>query len=174
MNPGLIQVYTGDGKGKTTAAIGLAVRAWGQGLRVAVFQMLKAGNSTGEQLALAALKPQIAVYPLGNGRFIYGRDPEPNEIEQANQGWRQLVQLAYSGTIDLLIIDELSHAVNCKLLTLETVLTFLRNKPKNLEVVLTGRTMPEPFLAIADLVTEMKAVKHPYQSGITARKGIEY
>ncbi|HYH02654.1 MAG TPA: cob(I)yrinic acid a,c-diamide adenosyltransferase [Bacillota bacterium] len=174
MNPGLIQVYTGDGKGKTTAAFGLAIRAWGRGLRVAIFQMLKPGNSTGEQLALAGLKPEIRIYPLGNGRFIYGREPEASEIEQTIDGWQDLVALATSGAVDLLIIDEISHAINCGLIEIDRVTAFLSNKPEILEVVLTGRAMPVPILEMADLITEMKAIKHPYQKGIAAREGIEY
>ena len=174
MKPGLIQVYTGDGKGKTTAAFGLAIRAWGRGLRVAIFQMLKTGNSTGEQLALAGLKPEIKICPLGSGQFIFGREPLAAEIEQTLAGWRELEALAASGTVDLLIIDEISHAINCGLIEIDRVTAFLKHKPQSLEVVLTGRAMPDPILELADLITEMRAIKHPYQKGITAREGIEY
>ncbi|TCL74079.1 cob(I)yrinic acid a,c-diamide adenosyltransferase [Hydrogenispora ethanolica] len=174
MEKGIIQVYTGDGKGKTTAAVGQAVRAHGRGLRVIIFQLLKAADGTGEQSALAALNPPLPFQPLGSGQFIFKREATPEEIAQAEAGWEEIRRAIRSGAYDLIVIDEFSHALNKKLLPPESVLEVLREKPAGLELVLTGRNMPEAVLELADLVTEMRLIKHPYQKGIGARKGIEY
>ena len=174
MNQGIIQVYTGDGKGKTTAAVGLAVRAWGRGLRAKIFQFFKAPGGSGEHWALPVFSPTIPIYPLGSGEFIINRGPNPEELAQAQRGWTQIEETLHDNAVDLLVIDELSHAINNGLLKLETVLDTLRHRPKGIELVLTGRNMPAPILELADLVTEMKAVKHPYLEGIEAREGIEY
>lgn len=174
LKKGLIQVYTGDGKGKTTAAVGLAVRAWGRGLKVRIFQMLKAPGSSGEHWAVVVFQPSLPIYPLGTGEFIVNRRPTAVEIEKALAGWMQIQETIAAGGIDLLVIDELSHAINVGLLGLEMVLVTLRQKPPELELVLTGRDMPAEILEMADLVTEMKAVKHPYNSGLEARSGIDY
>lgn len=174
MKRGIIQVYTGDGKGKTTAAVGLAVRAWGRGLRVKIFQFLKAPGGSGEHWALPVFSPTLPIYPLGSGEFIINREPNPEELAQAGRGWTQIEQTLHGDAVDLLVIDELSHAINNGLLKLETVLDTLRHRPQEVELVLTGRDMPEPILELADLITEMKAIKHPYQEGFGAREGIEY
>jgi cob(I)alamin adenosyltransferase len=171
---GLIQVYTGNGKGKTTAAFGLALRAFGRGLKVIVFQMMKAVDSSGEQLALNGISPMLQVIPLGSGEFILGRKPTRAEIDLARNGWARVEAAIRAGNSDLIIIDELSHAINYGLLQLATVISCLKQKPESLELVLTGRAMPEAILAIADLVTEMKMIKHPFNRGIGAREGIEY
>jgi cob(I)alamin adenosyltransferase len=171
---GIIQVYTGDGKGKTTAAIGQAVRAWGRGLRIKVFQFLKVPEGSGEERSLMALKPSLPIYPLGTGQFIINRTPTEQEIEQAVNGWCKITTAILDEENDLIVIDELSHAINHRLLDLDTVMAVLKQKPPGLELVLTGRDMPLPILELADLVTEMKMIKHPYQKGCKARKGIEY
>jgi cob(I)alamin adenosyltransferase len=174
MQPGIIQVYTGDGKGKTTAAVGLAVRAWGRGLKVKIFQFLKAPVGSGEEQALIALKPALPIYPLGTGQFIIDRAPSQAEIQQAISGWQKITEAILDEDNDLIIIDELSHVLNLKLLNPELVLEALKQKPAGLELVLTGRDMPEAILEIADLITEMKMIKHPYREGFKARAGIEY
>ena len=174
MKQGIIQVYTGDGKGKTTAAIGLAVRAWGRGFKVKVFQFLKAPGGSGEETSLSALKPSLPIYPLGTGRFIVNRAPTAPEAEQALNSLRIISAAILEEDNDLVVIDELSHAINQRLLDLETVMAILTRKQPGLELVLTGRDMPEPILELADLVTEMKMIKHPYQKGFKAREGIEY
>lgn len=166
----MIQVYTGDGKGKTTAAIGLAVRAKGQGLKVGVFQFLKAGE-TGEAQTLRALG--ILFQQYGSGRWLINRQPEKEEIALAAKGLDDVVEAITAG-YHVLILDEISHAINFGLLPLEKVLALGKTLPAEQELVLTGRAMPEELLAIADLVTEMKAVKHPYERGIGPRRGIEY
>jgi ATP:corrinoid adenosyltransferase len=174
MKQGYIQVYTGDGKGKTTAAIGLAVRAWGRGKRVKVYQFLKAAGGSGEHWAFMVFDPPLPIYPLGDGEFILTNKPSAEEIEQAVAGWKQIEQAIYSGVNDLIIIDEISHAIAIGLLEMNMVLPTLRKKPAGLEFVLTGRDMPVAILELADLITEMKSVKHPYQYGVEAREGIEF
>lgn len=174
MKQGLIQVYTGDGKGKTTAAIGLAVRAWGRGLKVKIYQLLKAAGGSGEHWALMVFDPPLPLYALGSGEFIFTNKPTSKEIEQAVTTWRQIDQAICSGENDLIVIDELSHAINKGLLDANMVLSTLVKKPTGLELVLTGRDMPVSILELADLITEMKMVKHPYQHGFEAREGIEF
>jgi cob(I)alamin adenosyltransferase len=174
MKQGFIQVYTGDGKGKTTAAIGLAARAWGRGLKVKVYQLLKAAGSSGEHWTFMAFDPPLPVYPLGTGEFIFNRKATPAEIEKAVIAWQQIDAAIISGENDLIVIDELSHAMNKGLLDANQVLTTLMKKPAGLELVLTGRDMPASILELADLITEMKMVKHPFQRGFEAREGIEY
>ncbi len=170
----MIQAYTGDGKGKTTAAIGQAVRAYGRGWRVIVFQFLKPEGGSGELLTLAGLRPPLPVRPLGTGEFIINRPPTPEEIRRAEEGWDQVVRAMNSREYDLVVVDELSHAVNTGLLKVDRIAVDLDRRPKELSVVLTGRNMPGPLLAGADLVTEMRLVKHPFRKGIAAREGIEY
>jgi len=174
MKSGIIQVYTGDGKGKTTAALGLALRAWGHGLRIVIYHFLKTAHSTGEEAALKALQPGIPEHYLWNGNFLINRAPNQEELEQVAADWKDISRAILSEAFDLVILDELSHALNTKLLALDEVLTTLKIKPAEVEVVLTGRAMPAPLLEIASLVTEMQQIKHPYQNGIRARKGIEY
>jgi len=174
MQSGTIQVYTGDGKGKTTAAIGLAVRAYGRGLKVKVFQFLKAPGGSGEHWAFLSFNPPLHIYPLGIGEFIQNRPPSSKEIVLTTEGWKQIEKAIFSNTLDIVIVDELSHVINQKLLPLEKVLTVLKQKPARLELVLTGCDMPGEIIDLADLVTEMKLVKHPYQKGLPAREGIEY
>ncbi|NLW55269.1 MAG: cob(I)yrinic acid a,c-diamide adenosyltransferase [Firmicutes bacterium] len=166
----MIQVYTGDGKGKTSAAMGLAVRAKGQGLKVGVFQFLKAGE-TGEKEALRALG--ILFQQYGSGRWLINREPDKEEIALALKGLADVAEAIAAG-FQVLILDEISHALNYGLLPLEKVLALARTLPAECELVLTGRDFPAELLALADLVTEMRAVKHPYARGIGPRRGIEY
>ncbi len=174
MMTGIIQVYTGDGKGKTTAAMGLAVRAWGSGLKVKIFQFLKAPGVSGEGRTFRTLKPPLPVYPLGSGQFIINRSPSQAEIQQAVSGWEKISKAILEENNDLIVIDELSHTLNLKLLDPAKVLAVLKQKPSGLELVLTGTNMPAAVLEISDLITEMKMKKHPYQKGFQAREGIEY
>lgn len=174
MKQGIIQVYTGDGKGKTTAAIGLVTRAWGRGLKVKVFQFLKAPGGSGEHWAFLGFNPPLHIYPLGTGEFIQDRPPTPKEIALTADGWKQVEEAILSDTLDIVVVDELSHVINKGLLPLETVLAVIKQKPARLELVLTGRDMPKEIIEAADLVTEMKMVKHPYQKGLSAREGIEF
>ncbi|HBE80058.1 MAG TPA: cob(I)yrinic acid a,c-diamide adenosyltransferase [Firmicutes bacterium] len=174
MKQGIIQVYTGDGKGKTTAAIGLAARAWGRGMRVKVYQLLKAAGTSGEHWAFMVFDPPLPIYALGTGEFIFTRKPTPLEIEHAVKGWELIEESILSNGNDLIVIDELSHALNIGLLDVNTVVSTLMKKPAGLELVLTGRDMPPSILELADLITEMRMVKHPYQQEFQAREGIEF
>jgi cob(I)alamin adenosyltransferase len=174
MNQGIIQVYTGDGKGKTTAAIGQALRSWGRGFKIIFYQWLKPSGVSGEQIAMAALEPVIPVYHLGPSGFIINRAPNPEEVERAKEDWNRVRKTIYSGEYDLIVIDELSHAINTGLVQAEEIRETLLNKPAPVELVLTGRAMPESIVSIAALVTEMKQIKHPYSTGLPAREGIEY
>ena len=166
----MIQVYTGDGKGKTTAAFGLALRARGQGLRVEIFQFLKK-EASGE--VKAARELGIGVYQYGSGSWLIDRAPTEEEKRLAARGLEEAAAAARNGC-QVVILDEVSHAVNLGVLPFPALLGFIEELPAGVELVLTGRAMPEELIARADLVTEMKEVKHPYQKGIKARRGIEY
>lgn len=170
---GLVQVYTGDGKGKTTAALGQALRAVGQGLTVYMAQFIK-GQETGELLAAKRLAPDLTIRQFGLGKFIAGREPSPEELEMAQAGWAEIARSVDSGEYDIVILDEISHAIRVGLIGVEQVLEMLNRRPRQLEVILTGRGMPRDLIEIADLVTDMVAVKHPYEQGIRVRKGIEF
>lgn len=174
MQSGIIQVYTGDGKGKTTAAIGLAVRAYGRGLKIKVFQFFKAPGGSGEHWAFLSFNPPLHIYPLGTGELIQNRPPSSKEIALTAEGWKQVEEAIFSDKLDIVVVDELSHVINQRLLPLDKVLAVLKQKPVRLELVLTGRDMPYEIIDLADLVTEMKLVKHPYQKGLPAREGIEF
>ncbi|NLY91820.1 MAG: cob(I)yrinic acid a,c-diamide adenosyltransferase [Firmicutes bacterium] len=167
----MIQVYTGDGKGKTTAAVGLAVRAHGQGLRVAVFQFLKTEQDNGEAHVLRRLG--ILCRQYGSGRWLFNRKPDREELVLAAQGLAD-VERAVNAGYQVVILDEISHAVNLGLLPGEKVRSLAAKLPADVELILTGRDMPEELLKMADLITEMRAVKHPYTQGIGARRGIEF
>lgn len=172
MEKGYLQIYTGDGKGKTTAALGLALRAAGAGLRVYIGQFVKDMKYHEVQLIEQAL-PQIAVEQLGRGCFI-DRPPDEKDRQAALEGLDHVRRLMESGRYDLMILDELSIAIVCGLMTEEQALDLLDARPDSLELVLTGRYMPQSLLDRADLITEMKEVRHYYAAqGLLARDGIE-
>ncbi len=168
MPKGLIQVYTGDGKGKTTAAIGLMVRAHGSGLKVGLIQFLK-GLASGELNSLKALG--IPFWQFGRGEFIKS-EPSPEDKKLAQMGIEKVEAIWQD--FDLLVLDEISYLITFKLVGEEYILDLLRCKPDHLELILTGRDMPPSLIQQADLVTELKKIKHPFDVGITARRGIEY
>lgn len=172
MEKGYLQIYTGDGKGKTTAALGLALRAAGAGLRVYIGQFVKDMKYHEVQLIEQAL-PQIAVEQLGRGCFI-DRPPDEKDRQAALEGLDHVRRLMESGRYDLMILDELSIAIVCGLMTEEQALDLLDARPDSLELVLTGRYMPQSLLDRADLITEMKEIRHYYAAqGLLARDGIE-
>lgn len=173
LKKGLVQVYTGDGKGKTTAAMGQALRAIGRGLRVYVGQFIK-GRETGEMLALQRLQPNIIFRQFGSGKFIRDRRPDPEELAAASQAWNEIISVVDNGEFDMVILDEISHAVRTGLIELEKVKEVIVSRPSHVELILTGRNMPQELIELADLVTEMVAVKHPLDRGVPARKGIEF
>jgi cob(I)alamin adenosyltransferase len=167
-----VQVYTGEGKGKTTAALGLALRACGSGLKVFLVQFAK-GRPSGELAALARFSDLVTVRQYGREGFIVG-EPKPEDRDLARAGWREARRVAGGGGHDLLILDEIGIALHYGLVDTAEVLALVRDKPAGLELVLTGRRMPDEILQAADLVTEMREVKHYHARGVPARKGIEY
>jgi cob(I)alamin adenosyltransferase len=168
---GCVQVYTGDGKGKTTAAVGLAVRAAAAGLRVFFGQFIKAGDSSEIQF-LKQLCPNVTLEAFGRGRFIRGQ-PAPEDIALAREGLQKLRAALQSGRYDLVVADEANGAVAAGLFPVAELLALLDLRPPNVELVTTGRNAPPALVERADLVTEMKCVKHCFQAGIPARRGIE-
>lgn len=171
---GLIQVYTGNGKGKTTAALGLGLRAVGHGNKVFVVQFLKGRQNTGELTSTQNFGDSFVVEQYGSARFLRERQPTAFEYDLSKRGLERIKEILGSGQYNLIILDELSHGINKGLLGLEDVLSLLRDRPRNVEFILTGSNMPEEILNIADLVSEIVEVKHPYRQGIRARKGIEW
>ena len=169
---GLFQVYTGDGKGKSTAAFGLALRAAGHGMKTVVIQFMKQGTS-GEVLACKNMLPLIEVYSFGTGNFIKQGNILPKDRKAAEDALDKAASLIKSG-IDILILDELNTAVYYELVDEGRALDLIKSRPINMEVISTGRYAPMSFIENADLVTEMREITHPYSQGIAARCGIEF
>ncbi len=172
----MIIVNTGNGKGKTTAALGLALRAWGQGMRVLILQFIKGNCHYGELDALRALPPgRIEIAKLGRGftRRDTGVTKEEH-LKAIKNGLQRARQEIKSGRWDMIILDEINYALKFGLVEKEEVLSLLREKPEKLHIVLTGRDAAPEVVKIADLVTEMKEIKHPFQKGVKAQKGIEF
>ena len=170
---GYIQVYTGNGKGKTTAALGLALRAAGHGFRTYFGQFLK-GHKYGEIEAAKLLSPLITIEQFGRRGFIHvTENPDEEDIERAKVGLKKCLKAMLSGKYRIIVLDEINVAVYFKLLSETEVHEFLDQKPEGVEVILSGRYASPSFIRRADLVTEMKEKKHYYQKGISARKGIE-
>jgi len=168
---GYVQVYTGDGKGKTTAAIGLAVRAVGAGLTVFIGQFVK-GMEYSELKALERLGPQLLVRQYGRKSFVHNK-PTDEDFRLAREGYEDVRRAINSQQYDLVILDEANIAVYFSLLTVEDLLALIDGKPDSVELVFTGRKADPRLLERADLVTEMHEVKHYYKKGIVARDGIE-
>lgn len=170
---GLVQVYTGNGKGKSSAAFGLALRAIGRGLKVYIIQFIKGGFDYGE-LYLVDKLPNLTLKAFGRGKFVTAKPPEKEDVKLAEEAFQLAKEVVESGKYDIVILDEINVALNLKLVSLEKVLQLIKNKPKHVELILTGRYAPNEIIDIADLVTEMREVKHPFNRGYEARKGIEY
>jgi cob(I)alamin adenosyltransferase len=184
---GLIHVYTGDGKGKTTAALGLALRAAGCGFCTYVCQFLK-GQEYGELEAVrwlatgapdGAARPPITIERFGQPTFVHvsadgASSATAEDVRLARAGLDAARRAMSSGRYEMVVLDEINVALYFRLLTVQEVLEVIDNKPEGLELVLTGRRVPDEILARADYVTEMREVRHPYQQGIKARKGIEF
>ena len=173
LEKGLVQVYTGNGKGKTTAAFGLALRAIGRGLKVYMIQFIKGGFDYGE-LYVADKLPNLQLKAFGRGKFIIQKPPAQEDVKLAEEAFQLAREIIEKGQHDMVILDEINVALNLKLISLEEVLEMVRNKPEHVELILTGRNAPQRIIEAADLVTEMKEVKHPFNKGLEARKGIEY
>ena len=173
LEKGLVQVYTGDGKGKTSAAFGLALRAIGRGLKVYIIQFIKGGFDYGELYVVDKL-PNITLKAFGRGKFVTQQPPSEEDVRFAEEALQLAEKTIKSGEYDLVILDEINVALNLKLISLEKVLELIKGKPKHVELVLTGRYAPKEVIDAADLVTEMREVKHPFKKGCQAREGIEF
>lgn len=171
---GYVQLYTGCGKGKTTAALGLALRASGHGIKTYIGQFMK-GGGYGEEKAISMLKPYITIESFGKKGFVHVREGANDEdVRLARYGLERIRQVILSGEYGIVILDEVITAIFFGLLSKEEVLGLIREKPENVELILTGRYAPQEIIDASDLVTEMKEVKHYYSKGILARPGIEY
>lgn len=170
---GYIHVYTGNGKGKTTAALGLALRAAGHGFKTYFGQFLK-GQDYGELSAVHKLSPLITIEQFGRKGFIHvTENPDQEDIDRARQGLDKCTRMMESRKYRIIVLDEVNVAVHFNLFTEQDIHAFLDKKPDSMEVILTGRYAPESIIRRADLVTEMKEIKHYYKKGIQARIGIE-
>jgi cob(I)alamin adenosyltransferase len=170
---GFIQVYTGNGKGKTTAALGLALRAVGAGYRVFIGQFIKQDNYSEIETLKSHFREAITVRQYGLGCFIV-ETPTEEDMEAAQKGLDDIEEAVNSKNYDLVIMDEVNIATYYNLFPINDLITILKNKPKHVEVILTGRKAHPEVIRIADLVTEMKEIKHYYHKGAEARKGIEF
>jgi cob(I)alamin adenosyltransferase len=169
---GLVQIFTGDGKGKTSAAIGAVIRALGHGLKVYIGFFMK-GRPSGERDILSRL-PNVTMERFGGGGFVDRANIKAEEREQAKRGLAAASKAMLSGNYDLVVLDEINLAVAWKLVERDEVLKLIDNKPEGVELILTGRQADSKLIQSADLVTEMLKIKHPYDEGVRAREGIEY
>jgi len=172
LEKGLVHVYTGPGKGKTTAALGLGIRAVGAGLKVYMIQFMKGRRYS--ELDSLRNTPNFTIVQYGRDEFVSKEKPEKIDIDLAQKGFAHAKEIIKSEKYDLVILDEINVAVDFKLIDLKDVLKLIKEKPKKLELVLTGRYANPELVKVADLVTEMLEIKHPYQKGVKARKGIDY
>ena len=168
---GYVQVYTGTGRGKTTAALGLAIRAVGAGLKVYIGQFIKKGNYS-EIRILKTRFPEVTIKQYGRGCFVKGK-PLPEDVRAAKRGLSELRKTMLGKHYDLVIADELSPAVSAGLLNIEDVLRLIDDKPEHVELVITGRGAHQRLVRRADLVTDMRNIRHYFAKGVRARKGIE-
>ncbi|OCC14540.1 Cob(I)alamin adenosyltransferase [Dissulfuribacter thermophilus] len=170
MDRGFIHVYTGNGKGKTTAALGLGIRALGAGLKVLLVQFLKKGDFS--EIRFLGSQPNIEIRQFGTGKFVKGR-PSKEDVEEAERGIKEIKDLLNSGKFDVVILDEANIAVKYGLIDLETIIDLIEARPKGTEIILTGRGADPKIIELADLVTEMQEIKHYFKKGVYARIGIE-
>jgi cob(I)alamin adenosyltransferase len=175
---GYIQVYTGDGKGKTTASLGLTMRALGRGWKVLIVMFAKGGDEYGELFSFRELSPklmnQLKIIQAGLDRIVYKDNLTEKDRNAVAYGWKMAKQAIQSDEFDLIVLDEANIAIELGLISLEEMKDFLKNKPSSLEIVLTGRHAHPEIIELAHLVSEINPVKHYWDIGVTARKGIEY
>jgi cob(I)alamin adenosyltransferase len=172
---GLILINTGPGKGKTTAAMGTALRAVGNGMRVLMLQFLKGSWHYGELDAVQAFGPNFILKQMGRGFVkIGGAEADPEDIRLVQDAWTEARQAIYSGEWDMVVLDEINYAISYGMLDAAVVAEALRGRPEMVHVILTGRNAHPLLVELADTVTEMREVKHAYQKGILAQRGIEY
>lgn len=170
---GQVQVYTGNGKGKTTAALGLAFRACGRGLRVCMIQFMKGGGPYGEHMSAEKLAPLLTIIPFGRPGWVNRENPDPEDVRLAQEALKKGAQALTSAEYDLVILDEVNGAAGFGLLSVDQLLEVIRMRPENVELVLTGRDADMRVIEAADLVTEMREIKHYYKAGVPSRVGIE-
>ncbi len=170
---GLVMVITGNGKGKTTSAFGQALRAIGQGYKVFILQFMK-GRDYGEFKAAEKYLPRITVRRSGLDSFVMRDNPAPVDIELARQGFEQARKAMASGKYDMVILDEINVAVDFKLIPLQELIDLIQNRPPALDLILTGRYAAKEIIKLADMVSEVREIKHHYAAGIKDRAGIEY
>ncbi len=168
---GLLLINTGNGKGKSTAAFGVALRAIGQGLTVSIIQFIKGKWKTGEMQAAERLGLELV--PMGKGFTWESKNIEEDKA-MMRDAWRVASEKILSGHYDLIILDEINYVLGYGYVAVDDVIRTLKTRPPHVHVVLTGRNAPEEIIAIADCVTEMREIKHPYRSGIPAQKGIDF
>ena len=174
---GIVIVCTGEGKGKTTSALGMALRAWGNGMKVLILQFIKGGQKYGEMDALEKMgeisEGRIELRQCGKGFTRRGGDEEEH-LKAAEAAWEEAEREIFGGSWDMVILDEINYAVKFGLIPEEKVLSMIERRPPKLHIVLTGRYATETIIEKSDLVTEMRLVKHPFQDGVKAQKGIEF
>lgn len=173
MTKGLLMINTGDGKGKTTAALGLALRALGHGFKVCIIQFIKNNKNTGELKALQVFGNQISVHVMGRG-FTWESENFEEDKAIGRQAWEYAKEIIKSKQYDLVILDELTYLITFKMVREEEIIDFLIKRPINLHVVITGRGASENLMVAADLVTQLQALKHPFNLGVKAQKGVEF
>lgn len=175
---GYIQVYTGDGKGKTTASLGLAMRALGRCWKVLIIMFMKGGNDYGELNSFRNLSPEISnnltIIQAGLDRIVYQNNITDADITAVKEGWELAKKAIKNDEYNLIILDEANIALDMGFIDLNEMIEVLKNKPEEMEIVLTGRNAKQEIIDIAHLVSEIKPIKHYWDTGITARKGIEY
>jgi len=174
LKKGLVQIYTGDGKGKTTAALGLAFRAAGHGYKTKVIQFMKGQINYGELKAAKKFKGLIEVVQAGRKEFVSRKNPAKIDVALAQKAIKLAQAEIKKGKVDILVLDEINCALDFKLIRLEQVKSLIRKKPEKMELILTGRRAPKELVKLADLVTEMKELKHYWRKGVWGRKGIEF
>lgn len=170
---GLLIVYTGDGKGKTTAALGLAFRALGRRYRVAVVQFIKGRWKTGEAAMAKAVADRMDFFVMGDG-FTWETQSYEQDVASARRAWAKCLELLADERYQIVIFDELNYVLKYNFLSVDEVLEGLKRRPARMHVVITGRDAPAPLIEAADLVTEMRQIKHPYDAGLKAQPGVDY
>jgi cob(I)alamin adenosyltransferase len=170
---GSIKVFTGNGKGKTTSALGYALRAIGYGMKVCIIQFMKCGPY-GELTAARKLAPALTIIQFGEKHFVNEENVDDEDVKKAREALKYAAKIIMDGSYDLVILDEINVAIGWKLIDLNEVIKILKEKPGNVEVILTGRYAPKELMDIADEVVEFVEVKHPSKIGVKARLGIEY
>jgi len=173
---GLIIVYTGKGKGKTTAALGIALRAVGYGKKICMIQFIKGSWHYGEMDSSKRLEPEFEMVAIGKGfvGIIDDKTPKVEHEKIAKEAIKISIEKVQSGNYDIVILDEINYAINLNLVEIEDVLDLIKSKPPGVDLVLTGNYAKDEIIGLADLVTEMKEIKHPFQRGIKAKKGIDF